>query len=199
MAKAPASKKRATTATKRKSGRPSTYTQKAADEICRRMALGETLKKICRDEHMPTQTGVASWRQKRPEFDVRFVRAREEQLLTWADDNIDLIDSAEMGYNVKVSLDSPDLEKIEEDGFVTFRFRKHHLEHAKAMVHERKWLMTKLLPAVFGDRLNIDATHTIESKDDAEILQELRAEMERAGMGLEDLVSLLTEAASLQK
>ncbi|UWQ30248.1 hypothetical protein [Leisingera sp. M523] len=195
MAAAPGKRKKTAAAPKRKPGRPSTFTQKVADEICRRMSLGETLKSICEDPKMPTQTGVAKWRQARPEFDVSYARAREDQMHAWADEIVSLIDGAEMGYNVRVPLASKEMERIKEDGFVTFRFRKHHLDHAKAMVDVRKWLMAKVLPAVFGDRLNIDANHTIESKDDAEILQELRAEMERAGMTAEDFAQLVTSSA----
>ncbi|WP_342456036.1 hypothetical protein [Phaeobacter gallaeciensis] len=191
MAAAPkTAKKRAPV--KRKPGRPSTYTKKAGDEICRRMALGETLKEICQSPHMPTQTGVAKWRQARPEFDVQYVRAREDQMHAWADEIVWLIDNAEMGYNVKVPLKSKEMERIQKDGFVTFKFRRHHLDHAKARVDVRKWLMAKVLPAVFGDRLNIDANHTFEAKDDAEILQEMRTAMERAGMDPEDLIAMLS-------
>ncbi|MDE4366034.1 hypothetical protein PXK52_07825 [Phaeobacter gallaeciensis] len=141
---------------------------------------------------MPTQTGVAKWRQARPEFDVQYVRAREDQMHAWADEIVWLIDNAEMGYNVKVPLKSKEMERIQKDGFVTFKFRRHHLDHAKARVDVRKWLMAKVLPAVFGDRLNIDANHTFEAKDDAEILQEMRTAMERAGMDPEDLIAMLS-------
>lgn len=195
MAAKPTPAKKRAPAKPRQTGRPSTFTQKAADEICRRMALGETLKEICEDPRMPTQTGVAKWRQARPAFDVSFVRAREDQMHAWADEIVYLIDNAEMGYNVKVPLKSKEMERINADGFVHFKFRRHHLDHAKARVDVRKWLMAKILPAVFGDRLNIDATHTIEQKDDAEILQEFRAELERAGLSMAEFAALVTDNA----
>ena len=34
-------------------GRPSTYSQEIADEVCRRLAGGESLRAICRDEGIP--------------------------------------------------------------------------------------------------------------------------------------------------
>ena len=34
-------------------GRPSTYGQEIADEVCRRLAGGESLRAICRDEGIP--------------------------------------------------------------------------------------------------------------------------------------------------
>lgn len=42
----------------RKRGRPSKFTQEIADEICRRLAMGESLRSICRDEGFPTEAAV---------------------------------------------------------------------------------------------------------------------------------------------
>lgn len=42
-------------------GRPSTFTQKIADEICERLSNGEPLAKICRDDHMPSDWTVRQW------------------------------------------------------------------------------------------------------------------------------------------
>ena len=44
-----------------KRGRPSKYTKAVADEICLRLAKGETLRSICRDEHMPHEATVRQW------------------------------------------------------------------------------------------------------------------------------------------
>src|ERR1017187_4062429 len=46
-----------------KRGRPPEYPydQEAVDEICQRLASGETLLEICRDEHMPSDYAVRCW------------------------------------------------------------------------------------------------------------------------------------------
>lgn len=46
---------------KRKRGRPSRYSDKLAVEICRRISLGELLKNICNDEHLPAYSTVMHW------------------------------------------------------------------------------------------------------------------------------------------
>ena len=66
-------------APKNKGGRPSKYTQDLVDTICNRLALGEGLAQICRDEDMPSQTIVYQWLQRHPEFLERYTHAREEQ------------------------------------------------------------------------------------------------------------------------
>lgn len=42
-------------------GRPSTYTDDLFNEICERMANGETLMQICRDDQMPDHETVKRW------------------------------------------------------------------------------------------------------------------------------------------
>lgn len=192
MAKAPA-KKKATAQPKRRPGRPSTYTQKVADEILRRMSMGETLYAICDEPAMPTRTAVFKWRQARPEFDTSYARAREDQMHAWADQVISFADNGVEDI-LRDGDGNPILKKNGDP-----QLYREHIDRTRLRIETRKWLMAKILPTVFGDRLNIDATHTIESKDDAEILMELRSELERAGMTAQDLVALLTEAAALQK
>ena len=60
-------------------GRPSTFTEEAADEIVTRMAQGESLRSICRDDHMPPLSTVIGWQAQHETFAVRCARAREAQ------------------------------------------------------------------------------------------------------------------------
>lgn len=59
------------------SGRPSSFTQEIADEICERQAKGEPLAVICRDDHMPSFTTVWRWEADREDFRNLSTRARE--------------------------------------------------------------------------------------------------------------------------
>ncbi|HYE38215.1 hypothetical protein [Methylocaldum sp.] len=59
-------------------GRPTTYTQKAAEEICERLSKGEPLASICRDEHMPAVRTVSDWKKAHEAFAADFARARED-------------------------------------------------------------------------------------------------------------------------
>jgi len=57
-------------------GRPSTYSQEIADEICSRLSKGEPLSVICSDEHIPSFQTVYNWEKARPEFLEASTRAR---------------------------------------------------------------------------------------------------------------------------
>jgi hypothetical protein len=56
-------------------GRPSAYTEELGIDICRRIANGECVSAICKEEGYPHRDTVAEWREVHPEFERRYVRA----------------------------------------------------------------------------------------------------------------------------
>src|SRR6478609_5063046 len=77
-------------------GRPSRYSDETAAEICERIALGESLVSVTNAPAMPSETTVIRWLSddRYSEFRAMYVRAREQQAEHWADELIDLADSA---------------------------------------------------------------------------------------------------------
>lgn len=73
-------------------GRPSGYNDTIASEIAERLANGEPMKKICRDEHMPHYTTVLKWQRAHPEFDNLTARAKAEGTHALADECIEIAD-----------------------------------------------------------------------------------------------------------
>jgi hypothetical protein len=59
--------------------RPSAYSEAIAAEICARLADGEMLKGICRDEHMPARsTTILTWvLDDREGFSDTYARTRD--------------------------------------------------------------------------------------------------------------------------
>lgn len=113
-----------------KRGRPTDYEQSVADEICRRMALGESLRKICRDDGMPDESTVRLWAvSNRNNFYPQYARARASQMEAMAEDIIDIAD-----------------DKSEDP------------QRARLRVDTRKWLMSKIAPKVYGDRTRHELT-----------------------------------------
>lgn len=58
-------------------GRPTDYSEELARAICDRMASGESVVKICRDEHMPSTSTIINWKMKYPEFLANYEQAKE--------------------------------------------------------------------------------------------------------------------------
>ena len=64
---------------KAKAGRPSSYSDEIADEICSRLSEGETLFDICLEDRMPSRRTVNNWELANPDFFAKCRRAREAQ------------------------------------------------------------------------------------------------------------------------
>jgi hypothetical protein len=181
-------------------GQPTRYTKAKADEFCRRMALGETSSDIAKTEGMPPVSTVWDWRQANPEFSEAYARAREDQMHAWSEQIVTLIDDAEADWTVDTKRSAKDVlvADADADGRVVLKFRRLHLERAKAMVEVRKWLMAKIVPAVFGDRQHLDVTMSLADKDDAELMHELETAATAAGVSADDLVKMLSGATPKQ-
>ena len=57
---------------------PVRESQELKDEICSRIANGETLRAICREEGKPSWVAVYNWLNADDDFALRFARARED-------------------------------------------------------------------------------------------------------------------------
>ena len=55
---------------------PVRYSPEVAKALCERVAAGELLYAVCREEGMPTPAGVAKWLKERPDFAEAFSEAR---------------------------------------------------------------------------------------------------------------------------
>ncbi len=113
-----------------KAGRPSTYSEKTADEIVQRMIEGESLTAICRDEKMPPRVTVYAWFDKHPDFYARCARARE----------------ALADYLV---------DQIEE---LARTATKDNIEQIKLQVSTKQWRAMKMAPRMYGDRTRTEVT-----------------------------------------
>jgi hypothetical protein len=68
-------------------GRPSKYSEDLTNEICTRLAGGESLNSICKSEHLPCISTVLLWvvDGKHKEFSDKYTCARAAQGFTDAD------------------------------------------------------------------------------------------------------------------
>ena len=64
---------------KGKSGRkPIPYDQAIADEVCERIAEGEGLEAICKDDHIPSPETLRKWMAIESIFNGAYTRARAQ-------------------------------------------------------------------------------------------------------------------------
>jgi hypothetical protein len=130
-------------APKNKMGRPSIYSQDLADRICTRLALGESIRSICKDDGMPAQSQVYVWLNRHPEFQEQYTRAREEQAESHADEIVDIAD------------ETPDTVPVyDKDGnVIDIKLDSAYIAWQKQRIDARKWNAAKQRPKKYGDRV----------------------------------------------
>lgn len=103
--------------------RPSDYTEEIAAAICERMADGESLRSICRDDAMPSKSSVFKWLRLHKSFADQYARALESRADSHADDLIDIADDPALDPNDK-----------------------------RVRIDARKWVAARLRPKVYGEK-----------------------------------------------
>jgi hypothetical protein len=118
----------------RRRGRPPGYSRAVEDEICRRLAGGESLEKICQDTRFPAAPTVRGWVQDgRQPFTAEYTRARE---IGWQ-----VIAESMLEYGLG-NVTGP-------DGYVD----NGEIQRLRLLSENRKWLLSKMLPRQFGDKV----------------------------------------------
>ena len=126
---------------KRKRGRPSRYTPELAAELCERLADGETLRSICRDEKMPDKATVLRWLADKTKVDFRdqYAHARDMQADALFDEALEIADDASGDWST------------DKDGKKALNHE--HIQRSRLRVDTRKWAAGKLAPKRYGDKV----------------------------------------------
>jgi hypothetical protein len=121
-------------------GRPSSYSDEAAASLCAHLAEGGLLLDWCRQEGRPSVAAVYRWMEARPEFREAYARAREVGLHVMAEQVIGISDDASRDW------------KETEDGTA---LDHEHVQRSRLRVDSRKWLASKLLPKIYGEKAQV--------------------------------------------
>jgi hypothetical protein len=120
-------------------GRPSTFADEIFDQICDRLADGQTLSQICRDPQMPDRETVKRWTRnddgRRRQYDM----ARQDGMDALADTIVD------------ISWDTSNDTTTTERG--TAVANHEWIARSRLKVDTIKFLMSKINPARYGDKL----------------------------------------------
>lgn len=139
---APEGKELASSEAKNKGGRPSGLTQEIADEICERLADGESLRSICEEEGKPSKSMVMRWLRQAEWFRDQYTRAREMQADVLADEILNIADD---GRN--------DWMERNADGSKGWAENGEALRRSQIRIDARKWMAGKMRPKVYGDKI----------------------------------------------
>ena len=107
-----------------------------AEQICERIAEGEPLTKICKDQQIPAYRTVLSWRVANEEFQHMYARARQDAADTLADEIRELAGRVERG-------------ELEPNA-------------GRVAIDALKWVASKLKPREYGDRAQLDVAASVD-------------------------------------
>lgn len=132
-----------------KQGRPSLYTGDLALEICKRLSEGRTLRDVCRDGDMPQESTVRHWAtEDREGFFAQYAKAREVGYQAMADETLEICDDGSNDW----------LERQDDDDKRTYVLNGEHVQRSRLRVDTRKWLLSKALPKIYGDKVTQEHT-----------------------------------------
>jgi hypothetical protein len=129
-------------------GRPSDYCDKVAAEVCHMISISNKgLQKICNENpHLPGASTIYHWLTKYPIFQEQYAQAKRRQIEVFIDDIADLANTDH------VYLDEQGIERYD---YGILRIK----------IDSRKWLASKLVPKVYGERQITESTVTIKHED----------------------------------
>ncbi|MBK9497032.1 MAG: terminase small subunit protein [Xanthomonadales bacterium] len=123
------------------------FSQELADRICTELAEGKSLRAVCAQPGMPVPATVLNWTEAHPAFGEQYTRARERGYRLMADEIVDIADTPVLGVETKIK---PDGTRETTEGDM--------IAHRRLQVDTRKWMLSKMLPKIYGDRLTNEHT-----------------------------------------
>lgn len=120
----------------------SVYDPEKVELILRRISVGDSQDAVCKDIGIGPTT-FREWVLDDVEgLSVKYARAKDLQLQVWADEIKDISDKCRLGVKIVTS---------EKDGRTTTE--GDMVERAKLQIDSRKWLLSKLMPKKYGDKI----------------------------------------------
>ena len=124
-----------------KIGRPTAYTPQLAEEICDAIACSSKgIKRLCREhENWPSSFTLFKWLRDNEEFSHQYARAKIAQITVIVDEMLDIA------------------------------FEAKDVNRARLEIDTRKWLACKLMPKVYGNK--VDAHVNVGMSHDDWVIQ----------------------------
>lgn len=138
------------------------------EAILDKLSIGKSLREICSADGMPSESLVRKWTVQDEEFGAQYARAREAGMEALGDEILQIADSQEGDVLVK------------EDG--TAIVNHDAIQRAKLRVDTRKWIMSKIAPKKYGDRLDLNHSGSIDTLSDSAVDARLSYLLGKAGI-----------------
>ena len=161
------------------------YSPEVADKLARCLAVGMSLRQACAQPGMPDDSSVREWLldPDHPFFDIH-EKAKKLSYHRMAEDILEIVDD---GRNDWMQVEDP-----ENPGW---KFNNENYQRSKLRADKRQWMLSKMLPKIFGDKIQVDHTGGVEHRvmvRKAKVMDVLEYE------DLAQLEAILSKAEALQ-
>jgi len=128
-----------------KTGRPTKYSQELADRFCELIATGDSLRTACKSEDMPAPSTIFKWIREHDDFSKQYARATEERTEAMAEELLDIADDGSNDWMIV----------NRKDGSEGWQLNGEHVQRSRLRADTRKWLMAKMKPKKYGDKIDM--------------------------------------------
>lgn len=127
--------------------RPPIFTKTLGTYICKRIAEGNSLRSIVKEEGMPSASSICRWLldDTKKEFWEQYEKARNIQAELMFEELLDIADDGSNDFMERMSK--------EGEGYVTAN--PEAIGRSRLRVDTRKWYLSKVLPKKFGEKLDL--------------------------------------------
>lgn len=142
--------------------RPSEFTQERADSICEAIATTtDGIRAICKKNDVSVSTWQR-WLDERKELQEQYARAKEMQADGIFGEILQIADECREGVKVKTTGEGEYAKVETQTGDM--------VERSKLQVDARKWVVARLAPKKYGDKIETTLAGSVEIRGIADLL-----------------------------
>lgn len=125
-------------------GRPTDYSPEIVAVILARIAEGESVRSIARDEAMPAMSTIFKWLAEHEEFSEQYRSACEMRADAMFEEMFEIADDGTNDW----------MERHNQDGqSLGWVLNSEHVQRSRLRVDTRKWALSKMQPKKYGDKV----------------------------------------------
>lgn len=150
---------------------PVFYSDELAEEILDSISDARVgIRKLCAaNPHWPDAKTIMKWKRSYEDFGKRYARAKQDQIELIVDDIIEIADDKSGDVIIKKDRKGDDYEACDSE----------FVHRSRVRIDTRKWLAAKLLPRLYGDKIqieNLDPASDPAVKEAVAIANKIRGE-----------------------
>lgn len=136
--------------------RPTLLSTAMGGSICARISEGRSLRSVCSDADMPDKSTVLRWLADplNAEFRDQYACAREAMADSLFDELLEIADDGTNDHTTR-EVDGREVEVVDHE----------HIQRSKLRVDARKWMLSKLNPKRYGEKLELGGKVALSHED----------------------------------